>query len=149
LQVRDFSFWNNPGQSSRNRSLLLFFGESEGLDAIPSAGPIKEDKEGNIWFAGRTNAMWTKKGGIYKYDGNEWVKYNLGKKNLITDLLTDSNGEVWVAEGRGIYKFEDKDFKEKRECAASRSYVKIYQDSKGTMWFGRGSFKGEIDTYTE
>ncbi|MFC2152198.1 hypothetical protein ACFLSE_06680 [Bacteroidota bacterium] len=135
----------------------IFYGASEGIDAIPVAGPIIEDKEGNIWFAGINTTIFTKStgifilkpiGAVYKYDGRIWTKYSVVKKNLITDLYADNQGEVWATESIGVYKFDGDQFVLQRNCSKTRSFIKIFQDTKGNIWVGRGSFKGEIDKYT-
>jgi len=135
-----------------------FYGASEGVDAIPIAGPITEDKEGNIWSAGKNTTIFTKstgifklkpKGAVYKYNGSKWTKYKIGNKELITDLFVDDQGNIWVGESVGVYKFTGDQFVLQRSCSKMRSFLKIFQDSKGNIWLGRGSFKGEIDKYTE
>ncbi len=135
---------------------LTFFAGSEGIEDIPIPGPIVEDKDGNIWFAAFNTTIFTKatgifvlkpRGAIYRYDGNEWKKFSIGKKSLITDLFVDAKGEVWATESVGIYKFDGDQFKQLRSCSGMYSFLKIFQDSKGDYWFGRGSFKGELDKY--
>jgi hypothetical protein len=134
-----------------------FFGASDGIDVIPIAGPITEDKDGNIWFAGKNTTIFTKatgifvlkpRGAIYKYNGSEWTKYAVGNKSIITDLFVDRQGTVWVTESVGVFTYKEDQFVEQRSCSSMRSFIKIFEDSRGNMWFGRSSFKGEIDKYT-
>lgn len=136
----------------------VFYGASDGIDIIPLAGPLVEDKEGNIWFAGKNTTIFTKskgifklkpKGAVYKYNGSKWTKYKVGKTKLITDLFVDNQGNVWVAESIGVYKFNGEQFVLQRSCSKMRSLLKIFQDSNEDIWLGRGSFKGEIDKYTK
>lgn len=113
------------------------------------AGAIEEDQEGNIWFLTTTNALFTKPGYVYKYDGSSWDKHKIGKKSLLMDMTIDNKGRVWVAEMTGLYGFQDEKWITLRKCPFMRSFNKLYEDSQGRMWIGRGSFTGEIDMYEE
>lgn len=126
-----------------------FYGKDHGLEKIQFAGSIDVDSKGNIWYLSTTNGMYTKAGFVFKYDGTSWEKFKIGKKSILVDMMVDDRDRIWVSESRGIYVYENNEWVQMRDCSAMRMFMKVYQDKKGRIWVGRGSFTGEIDLYTE
>jgi ligand-binding sensor domain-containing protein len=102
---------------------------------------ILEDKEGNIWFGGRTNE------GIYRYDGKSVT--NLRPMDLFQDgpkpkahnwgwpQLQDKNGNIWFSNWGGAYRYDGKTFTSFTTTEGLSSNVtRIIEDKKGNLWFG-------------
>jgi len=124
------------------------FEESNGLDEIKTAGRIYEDEKGNIWYCAMLNLFNFKDGNIYVFDGTRWSPKPVDKKNRIFDLYRDSRNDFWVAGIDGIYKLKNNAWVLEKESPSKTSYRSIFEDSKGNLWFGTGSFKGKIERYT-
>ena len=125
------------------------FENNNGLDDVPRAGRIIEDEKGYIWYCALMNLFNFKGGNIYKYDDNSWKDYPVDKKGQINDLYLDKNGTLWCATMSAIYKFENNTWVLIRE-SESRTivYQSIFEDTRGNLWFGMGSFKGRLEKYS-
>ena len=99
---------------------------------------ILEDSENNIWFG-------TKNEGIYKFnpennnienyssDKNNYSKY-FSQNNKINCLEEDANGNIWVGNEVGVYKF---DKKTSRFILYYNNQIRsLTADKKGNMWIG-------------
>jgi ligand-binding sensor domain-containing protein len=109
---------------------------------------ILEDKEGYIWFGGRTNE------GVYRYDdrlpvgqGKSVTYFKLeelfqnGPKpkphNWGWPQLQDKNGNIWFSNWGGAYRFDGKSFTSFTPKDGLPGIVtRIIEDKKGTLWFG-------------
>jgi ligand-binding sensor domain-containing protein len=102
---------------------------------------ILEDKEGNIWFGGRTNE------GVYRYDGKSVT--NLKPMDLFQDgpkpkahnwgwpQLQDKNGTIWCSNWGGAYRYDGTTFTSFTTKDGLPSEVtRILEDKKGNLWFG-------------
>lgn len=116
---------------------------------IAAVGKFMEDKNKTLWYMVHPNPMNLKDGGVYKYNGENWEKQVIDKKNKMTDLFEDSKGNLWCTTYPAVYKYENNEWKlkKKSESALSAAYIKVFEDSKGVIWFGMGSFKGRIERY--
>lgn len=116
---------------------------------IAVGGKFMLDQNNTLWFMAHPNPMNLKDGGVYKYDGEKWEKQVIDKKNKMTDLFEDSEGNIWCTTYPAVYKYENDEWKlkKKSESVLSASYIKIFEDSKGAIWFGMGSFKGRIERF--
>jgi ligand-binding sensor domain-containing protein len=102
---------------------------------------IKQDRNGNIWFA--TSA------GVYRYDGKSFIKIT---GQLISEpffsILEDSKGNFWFGTyGSGIYYYDGKSFQNftTRDGLANNSVMPIYEDKAGIIWFGTGGGVSRYD----
>ncbi len=111
------------------------------LTGNDKAERILEDKEGNIWFGGRTNA------GVYRYDGKSVT--NLKPESLIQNgprpkphnwgwpQLQDKNGNIWFSNWGGAYRYDGKTFTAfTKKDGLPGIVTRIIEDSKGNLWFG-------------
>jgi ligand-binding sensor domain-containing protein len=102
---------------------------------------ILEDKEGNIWFGGRTNE------GVYRYDGKSVT--NLKPMDLFQDgpkpkahnwgwpQLQDKNVTIWFSNWGGAYRYDGTTFTSFTTKDGLPSEVtRILEDKKGNLWFG-------------
>jgi ligand-binding sensor domain-containing protein len=117
-----------------------------------------EDKEGNIWFGGRTNE------GVYRYDGKSVT--NLKLQELIQGQngprpkahswgwpqLQDKNGNIWFSNWGGAYRYDGKivtSFTTKDGLPGA--VTRIIEDKKGNLWFGASDglrrYDGKTFTY--
>ncbi len=101
---------------------------------------ITEDKEGNIWLGSDNN-------GIVQLNSNYKVKNIFNTKspinnlsnNHISELYTDSKGNIWIATSKGINFF---DIKTKKLSVFKISFIKnnsikhILEDSNSNIWIG-------------
>jgi ligand-binding sensor domain-containing protein len=112
---------------------------------------ILEDKEGNIWFGGRTNA------GVFRYDGKSITHFKLQeitirnesarfekdsiiRHNWAWPQIQDKNGNIWFSNWCGAYRYDGKTFTvftKSDGLAGSQGLVaKIIEDKNGNLWFG-------------
>lgn len=117
---------------------------------------ILEDKEGNIWFGGRTNE------GVYRYDGKSVT--NIKPMDLFQDgpkpkahnwgwpQLQDKNGNIWFSNWGGAYRYDGNTFTSFTTKDGLPSEVtRIIEDKKGNLWFGASDglrrYDGKTFTY--
>jgi ligand-binding sensor domain-containing protein len=116
------------------------------LSSNDKAERILEDREGNIWFGGRTNE------GVFRYDGNNVI--NIKLQELITlrfdskqvthswawPQLQDKNGNIWFSNWAGVYRYDGKTFTSFTNADGipgdNGLVAKIIEDKKGNLWFG-------------
>jgi ligand-binding sensor domain-containing protein len=116
------------------------------LGSNDKAERILEDREGNIWFGGRTNE------GVYRYDGKHLI--NIKLKELITlrfdskqvthswawPQLQDKNGNIWFSNWAGVHRYDGKTFTSFTSADGipgdNGLVAKIIEDKKGNIWFG-------------
>ena len=111
---------------------------------------ILEDKEGNIWFGGRTNE------GVYRYDGKSVI--NLKPKDLFQNgpkakahtwgwpQLQDKNGNIWFSNWGGAYRYDGKSFTSfTKKDGLPVEVTRIIEDKKGNLWFGSSSGLSRYD----
>lgn len=102
---------------------------------------ILEDKEGNIWFGGRTNE------GVFRYDGKSIS--NLKPMDLFQDgpkpkahnwgwpQFEDKNGSIWFSNWGGAYRYDGKTFTSFTKTDGLPSNItRIIEDKNGNLWFG-------------
>lgn len=119
---------------------------------------ILEDKEGNIWFGGRTNK------GVYLYDGKSVT--NIKLKDLIQNQnetfskphnwawpqLQDKKGNIWFSNWGGAYRYDGNTFTSfATKDGLTREVTRIIEDTKGNIWFGSSDglrrYDGKTFTY--
>jgi ligand-binding sensor domain-containing protein len=108
---------------------------------------IYEDQRGVMWFGSDSlNTV-----GLICYDGNRWTSYAVSTgtvaHNTITDILEDTEGNLWIASGLGssggatcISKSGIKLFNTDNGLMGPRARS-IFQDSLGRIWLG-SEFEG-------
>lgn len=111
------------------------------LSSNDNAERMLEDKEGNIWFGGRTNK------GVYRYDGKSVTNFKLeelfqdGPKpkphNWAWPQLQDRQGNIWFSNWGGAYRYDGKSFTSfTKEDGLPGVITRIIEDKKGNLWFG-------------
>jgi ligand-binding sensor domain-containing protein len=111
---------------------------------------ILEDKEGNIWFGGRTNE------GVYRDDGTSVT--NLKPKDLFQNepkakahtwgwpQFQDKNGNIWFSNWGGAYRYDGKSFTSfTKKDGLPVEVTRIIEDKKGNLWFGSSSGLSRYD----
>ena len=114
-------------------------------------------------YADRSNNFWT--GAYYelpyhliKYDGDMAYKYSFedfSKNNVVTGVLEDLEGIIWIATLEGLYKLDgDRLFKFDERNGVPAKIIKMALDKKGNLWLctrnGLSMFDGQrFATYTE
>ncbi len=72
---------------------------------IHQATCVAKDKAGNLWFGGKPDAQlgWT--GGLAKYDGKNWTRWDVNNSllpdNYVTSIAVDTTGTIWVGTRNG------------------------------------------------
>jgi ligand-binding sensor domain-containing protein len=126
---------------------------------------ILEDKEGNIWFGGRTNE------GVYRYDGKSVT--NIKPMDLFQDgpkpkahnwgwpQLQDKKGNIWFSNWGGAYRYDARLNDKVGQGNTFTSFTtkdglpsevtRIIEDKKGNLWFGASDglrrYDGKTFTY--
>jgi ligand-binding sensor domain-containing protein len=143
--------------SDREGSLWLGF-DGEGLarlrpstfvtytmrDGLPDSTvwAVVDDREGNVWMA--TDA------GLARLRGGEIAAYEALSHQILSSLLADSRGRLWIGSQRGLYRLDAPGKCRSRVCAdhvesiptggTPRAYVRVlYEDRSGTVWAGTDS----------
>jgi len=93
---------------------------------------IKQDKNGNIWFAASD--------GVFRYDGKLFTKITgeLISKPFCS-IFEDSKGNLWFGTfGSGVYYYNGKSFQHftTKEGLVNNSVVPVYEDKAGIIWLG-------------
>ena len=77
------------------------------IELPSSCMSIVQDNEGNFWMANY-------RGGVWKYDGEEFTHYPILLNNKEVDLFSiykDRQGVLWLGtHNAGVYKFNGEDF---------------------------------------
>ena len=146
------------GNFSGGDYLLKFDGESltpmlKGKISSTITG-MANGKNGDIWIA-------TQNHGLINYATDETVTtYNTSNSaipsNHVYDVQTDPNGNLWLACGCSLVKFDGKDFTTYRteliEPMNGMNFIlTVMPDEDGTVWIGtkrQGLFKFINDTFT-
>ncbi|MES2133882.1 MAG: two-component regulator propeller domain-containing protein [Bacteroidota bacterium] len=103
---------------------------------------ISEDKTGNILVG-----SW-QGGGVYRYDGKAFIKFNGFSDGMIFCMLKDKLGNIWVGtRNQGVDRYDGKtlpngeanvtNFSVKDSLSSSNNIDCIFEDTKGNIWFGR------------
>lgn len=118
---------------------------------------IQQDKDGNIWFA-------TQGGGVSRFDGTTFSAFTTREglaDDNVYDLLEDNEGNIFIGTNRGftvvpehavsLPVMELKLFLEHYNTASGYPVKDvnkgIFQDSKGNIWAGNGSFKTPLVSF--
>jgi len=94
---------------------------------------IKIDSQGNKWVG-------THGGGLTKFDGKTWHTYLFPDlaDPYVYDIAFDSQGQIWVANWKGVSVFDGKRWRSYSEAdgLADKWVYAIGIDQEGTKWFG-------------
>lgn len=111
---------------------------------------ILEDKDGNLWFGGRTNK------GVFRYDGHSITNLKLGE--LIQNesrptakphgwgwpQLQDKHGNIWFSNWGGVYRYDGKTFTgfSTKDGLTGRMFAHMVEDKNGAIWLsGEGLYR--------
>jgi len=128
----------------------VIINESQGFDGV-DIFTISEDSKGNIWI-GALN-------GLYKYDGDTYVRYSTENGLSYNDTRTvfeDRIGVIWVGTSSGLNKIVNGNVErvalveiEVGDSILQEPYIRaIHQDEEGSMWigtYGNGIFRIKDD----
>ncbi|MBX7126508.1 MAG: hypothetical protein K1X47_12510 [Cyclobacteriaceae bacterium] len=111
------------------------------LTTNDKAESIFEDRSGNIWFGGRTNA------GVFRYDGKSITR--IGLKVLFQNgpkpkphewgwpQVQDKDGNIWFINWGGAYRYDGKSVTAfTRKDGLPGIVTRIIEDKQGNLWFG-------------
>jgi len=116
--------------------------KSETTDTLTSnIWDIKQDRNGNIWFATSD--------GVFRYNGKSFTKITgqLISKPFFS-VLEDRKGNFWFGTyGSGVYYYNGKSFQNftTREGLVNNSVMPIYEDKAGIIWLGTGGGVSRYD----
>ena len=94
---------------------------------------IDEDREGNLWFAGR----WAQAGAC-RFDGLHFRPFTEGDLGRVNAILQDSTGCFWFGADGGVTRFDGKQMRKftNEDGLAHNNVTTICEDRKGDLWFG-------------
>jgi signal transduction histidine kinase/ligand-binding sensor domain-containing protein len=137
----------DPGTTHFARKVLPTTGV---VGQFPSVGAVirdKTDPSGKTWWV----SSWV--GGLYKWNRqtDEFTSYaHKLKTSELFDIEQDNEGNIWIAEYKGIQIFHPVTGQWKlvdsfiRNDSVSTKVLRLFKDSKGNMWFSQnydGLFK--------
>lgn len=119
--------------------------KTQGTNEYQNVYCILQDKDSNFWF-GTTGE------GVYRYDGKEFAQFTEKdglSNNKVWSIIEDKSGNIWFGTEDGVSKYDGKTIsKIPFTISKSSSFGistaqsgknivwSIYQDKKGTIWFG-------------
>ena len=93
---------------SKDSTWTVWKRQQEGVSEGPPSSLVNSiaiDMNGNIWIG-----CGTLSGGLTKFDGSEWITYNMDNSKLpdnkVNSVAIDKNGVVWAGTGKGLVKFD-------------------------------------------
>jgi streptogramin lyase/signal transduction histidine kinase len=137
----------DPGTARFARKMLPTTGVVGQFPSVNAVIQDKTDPSGNTWWV----SSWV--GGLYKWNRqtDEFTSYAHKLKTLeLFDIEQDNEGNIWVAEHKGIQIFHPVTGKWKtvdsfiRHDSVSTKVLLLFKDGKGNMWFSQnydGLFK--------
>jgi ligand-binding sensor domain-containing protein len=107
---------------------------------------IREDRDGNVWFASF--------GGPIRYDGKVFTKFAeeagiAGQRNF--SLLVDKSGALWFGTVlSGVSRYDGKSFTRftTKEGLAGNGVFQIFEDREGAIWLATGQGVSRYDGKT-
>jgi len=119
--------------------------KTQGTDEYQNVHSIIQDKDGSLWF-GTTGE------GVYRYDGAAFTQFTEKdglSSNKVWSILEDTLGNIWFGTDDGVSKYDGKTISKIPLAITSstsagttmsqtgkNSVWSIFQDKKGTIWFG-------------
>jgi ligand-binding sensor domain-containing protein len=93
---------------------------------------IKEDKNGNIWFA---SGMPPGMEGVVRYDGKSIISAKPNEDSWIRLIVEDKKGNLWFSgRAKGNFIFDGKNFTKFTEKIGIGNPLLV--DTSGNVWFG-------------
>ena len=149
LEDRDGNLWfrtDGYGALKFDGKSFTRFTSKEGL-CSNNVNRIKEDKQGNIWFACMQSYQpkMTGDGGVCRYDGKTFTRFPEVKglsENDIYMIYETRAGDIWIgATGVGAYRYDGKEFTlfdetDRPHWTRNFGLQAMLEDRNGTLWCG-------------
>jgi len=119
--------------------------KTQGTNEYQNVHCIIQDKDGNLWL-GTTGE------GVYRYDGKEFTQFTEKdglSNNKVWSILEDNLGNIWFGTDDGVSKYDGRtiskipltitspiDVGTKMPQTGKNAIWSVFQDKKGTIWFG-------------
>jgi len=104
------------------------------LDKLSSVMAINKDPSGAIWIGSSEKGLWRIDKGKIKHYHDEGSSY------AINDIKISPSGELWIASGRGLGKYDPVNdqfkFYNREDGLSSQHIVNIDFDDQGGVWCG-------------
>jgi len=104
------------------------------LDKLSSVMAINKDPSGAIWIGSSEKGLWRIDKGKIKHYNDE------GRSYTINDIKISPSGELWIASGRGLGKYDPVNdqfkFYNREDGLSSQHIVNIDFDDQGGVWCG-------------
>lgn len=105
---------------------------------------IMEDKKGNVWLGIHQKGvvLLPSRTNHFKYYGYKSVKHNIIGSHMVTAVLKDRNGTLWIGtDGDGTYGLRNGSdrpvhFIRPNNPTAPSTVLSLHEDSFGTLWLG-------------
>jgi len=112
-------------------------------DNQPDIIVIQEDKSGNIWLATQTDGIFRLAPGKDRIEKFITLEELHGSKYIssLLDFIIDSNGELWIATFRGLFRVRQDDMKitnytgfDNTGKTYLNNYLRIHEDQNRNIW---------------
>ena len=130
----------DPGNEQFARKMLPGSGIIQQFPSVNTVLQDKTDPSGKTWWV----CSWV--GGLYKWNrqADEFISYSHKLKTLeLFDIEQDNDGNIWIAELRGIQVFNPMNGKWKlidsfmRKDTVSTKVLQLHKDNSGNIWFSQ------------
>ncbi|MBN2372259.1 hypothetical protein JXL19_00525 [bacterium] len=110
--------------------------------------------ENNILWAGCSDMSDPNKGGVSRYDGQNWTSYS-GKgylpSNSIINLVVSPDNDLWVLTGAGVSRYDGSNWEQLTSIDPNGFIFRVVPDDKEGVWlestFKSGSQSGDPNSY--
>lgn len=115
---------------------LLILNSKNVLSKVQNNQVIDIDKFNQCSFSSDGTVWARKDNSLYRYDGNLVEKVCSDDNNTLSVTFSDSKGNLWIASGKNIYRFKDKDYVRytDKDGVDGSSVSNFSEDSKGRIW---------------
>jgi len=125
--LTSFGLWH-PSVGRRRQGVFRSFGSSDGF-ADPGAFSVHRSPDGRIFAGGRD--------GVFELRNSKWLRLQSGLDRA-RQIVTASDGTVWVASGTGVHRWRNGVWLPNGEEEGLPSSVaySVFEDGRGRIWAG-------------
>lgn len=125
--------------------IQLFLDKQKNLLILNSKNVLSKVRDNQVIEIGKftqcsfssDGTVWAiKDNSLFRYDGNLVEKMCSDDNSTVSTSFSDSKGNLWIASGKSIYRFKDKDYVQfaDKDGVDGSSVSNFLEDSKGRIW---------------